>query len=67
MDASSMAVAAHTNKPAKGGKKSSVKDATVKPGSEWTLGLKRIYDSVLDEPLPDAFKDLLAKLDDQTP
>ncbi|GGD58346.1 hypothetical protein GRI62_01490 [Erythrobacter arachoides] len=30
---------------------------------EWTNGLKRLYDSVLDEPLPDAFADLLAKLD----
>lgn len=30
---------------------------------EWTTGLKRLYDSVLDEPLPDKFNDLLAKLD----
>jgi len=27
--------------------------------------LRKIYDSVLDEPLPDALKDLLSKLDDQ--
>lgn len=31
---------------------------------EWTTGLKRLYDSVVDEPLPDSFKDLLSKLDD---
>ncbi|MEL7444605.1 MAG: NepR family anti-sigma factor [Pseudomonadota bacterium] len=31
---------------------------------EWTDGLKQLYDSVVDEPLPDTFKDLLAKLDD---
>ncbi len=31
---------------------------------EWTSGLKRLYDSVLDEPLPDSFKDLLSKLDE---
>ena len=30
---------------------------------EWTSGLKRLYDSVLDEPLPDTFNDLLSKLD----
>lgn len=30
----------------------------------WTTGLKRLYDSVVDEPLPDSFKDLLSKLDD---
>lgn len=30
---------------------------------EWANGLKQLYDSVVDEPLPDMFKDLLAKLD----
>jgi hypothetical protein len=30
---------------------------------EWAAGLRRLYDSVVDEPLPDAFKDLLSKLD----
>ena len=30
----------------------------------WTSGLKQLYDSVVDEPLPDAFKDLLAQLDE---
>lgn len=30
---------------------------------DWANGLKKLYDSVVDEPLPDAFQDLLAKLD----
>jgi len=35
-----------------------------KPGDpEWAAGLKRLYDSVVEEPLPDAFTDLLKKLD----
>lgn len=38
---------------------------TAKPDEpEWTAGLKRLYDSVVEEPLPDSFKDLLSKLDD---
>jgi hypothetical protein len=32
---------------------------------EWAAGLKRLYDSVVEEPLPDAFKDLLSRLDDK--
>jgi hypothetical protein len=31
---------------------------------DWTDGLKRLYDSVVEEPLPDAFKELLSRLDD---
>lgn len=31
---------------------------------QWADGLKQLYDSVVDEPLPDSFKDLLSKLDD---
>jgi hypothetical protein len=30
---------------------------------EWAAGLKRLYDSVVDEPLPDSFNELLKKLD----
>ena len=33
-------------------------------GPEWAAGLKQLYDSVIEEPIPDAFKDLLSKLDD---
>lgn len=32
-----------------------------KPG--WADGLRTMYNSVLDEPLPDSFSDLLRKLD----
>jgi len=31
---------------------------------EWAEGLRQLYDSVVDEPLPDSFMDLLSKLDD---
>ena len=35
-----------------------------KRGPEWASGLKHLYDSVVEEPIPDAFKDLLSRLDD---
>jgi hypothetical protein len=57
-DNSRMAGAAKKGKPVKRGKDHA------KRGPEWTSGLKQLYDSVVEEPLPDAFKDLLAKLDD---
>nr|WP_272942462.1 NepR family anti-sigma factor [Novosphingobium sp. Rr 2-17] len=36
------------------------------PGGEpgWAGGLRKLYNSVVEEPLPDSFKDLLKKLDD---
>ncbi|EDL48451.1 NepR family anti-sigma factor [Erythrobacter sp. SD-21] len=30
---------------------------------EWANGLRQLYDSVVEEELPDSFKDLLAQLD----
>lgn len=30
---------------------------------EWADGLRKLYDSVVDEPLPDSFRDLLDQLD----
>lgn len=33
------------------------------PNPEWAHGLRRLYDSVVEEPLPDSFADLLDKLD----
>ncbi|WP_198152693.1 NepR family anti-sigma factor [Tsuneonella dongtanensis] len=34
------------------------------PGTPgWANGLRQLYDSVVEEPLPDTFKDLLSKLD----
>jgi hypothetical protein len=38
-----------------------------KRGPEWASGLKQLYDSVVDEPIPDSFKDLLSRLDDKRP
>ena len=31
---------------------------------DWADGLKQLYDAVVEEPLPDTFKDLLAQFDD---
>ena len=43
----------------------SVKQAKpAKPG--WASGLRQLYDSVVDEPLPDSFSDLLSKLDSKS-
>jgi hypothetical protein len=44
-------------------------DAPHRPGAkstkpEWAEGLKRLYDSVVEEPLPDSFARLLDQLDD---
>ncbi len=33
---------------------------------QWADGLKQLYDAVVDEPLPDSFKDLLSQLDDKS-
>ena len=54
-----MAGAANKDTPVK-----RAKSTDSEAGPEWTSGLKQLYDSVVDEPIPDAFKDLLAKLDD---
>lgn len=36
------------------------------PSPEWANGLRRLYDSVVDEPLPDSFNDLLAQFDEES-
>ena len=54
-----MAGAGRTGSPVKG-----KKQKTKQRGPDWASGLKQLYDSVIEEPVPDAFKDLLAKLDD---
>jgi len=41
-----------------------VKEGT-KKDADWATGLKRLYDSVVEEPMPDSFKHLLSKLDDE--
>lgn len=30
---------------------------------EWANGLRQLYEAVVDEPIPDSFRDLLSKLD----
>lgn len=35
-----------------------------RPKPEWADGLRQLYDTVLNEPLPDSFADLIAKLDE---
>jgi Anti-sigma factor NepR len=42
-------------------------DSSPPPGKEpgWADGLRQLYNSVVDEPLPDSFDDLLKKLDQQ--
>ena len=42
---------------------SSEKNAAPEP--EWAGGLRSLYDSVVEEELPDSFKDLLSKLDEE--
>lgn len=32
---------------------------------EWAAGLRQLYDSVVEEPLPDTFNDLLSKFDSE--
>jgi len=55
------------SEPSEQGRKGPPKSADAnKPANpEWADGLKRLYDSVVEEPLPDAFADLLSKLDDK--
>lgn len=43
--------------------KEGAKAPTELPG--WTNGLRQLYDQVVDEDLPDSFRDLLARLDDK--
>ncbi|MFZ9395723.1 MAG: NepR family anti-sigma factor [Erythrobacter sp.] len=51
-----------TGKPAARDNRATPKSAPVKP--DWADGLRALYDSVVHEPLPDSFRDLLDKLDD---
>ena len=46
------------------GRESAPRDAK---SPDWADGLKQLYDAVVEEPLPDAFKDLLDKLDENDP
>ncbi len=46
-------------------RKSAANDAADAPG--WADGLKQLYDSVVDEPLPDSFLELLDQFDEEEP
>ena len=48
----------------KGAHAAPAKPKDKQPQPAWANGLKKLYDSVVDEPLPDSFKDLLSRLDD---
>ncbi len=56
-----MATARDSGKMGRAGSTAQHRGKAEKP--EWADGLRQLYDSVVDEPLPDNFKDLLAKLD----
>ena len=47
--------------PAKPGE---TKDANPMSEPQWADSLRNMYDSVVDEPIPDSFKDLLAQFDE---
>lgn len=49
------------------GKKARSGDDAPRRAPEWADGLKQLYDSVVEEALPDAFKDLLDRLDEIDP
>ncbi|MGI8943663.1 MAG: NepR family anti-sigma factor [Qipengyuania sp.] len=36
-----------------------------KPAPGWANGLRELYDSVVEEDIPNSFKDLLSKLDEK--
>lgn len=61
-DVTGMAVAGRTGKPVKGRKQAPKR----RTDADWTSGLKQLYDSVIEEPIPDSFMDLLSKLDNRT-
>jgi hypothetical protein len=50
-----------------GGKTGEGKDGASRRPPEWADGLKQLYDSVVEEALPDSFKDLIDRLDAKSP
>ena len=46
-----------------GGSNGGGDDSAQQRPPEWADGLKQLYDSVVEEALPDSFKDLLDRLD----
>ena len=58
-------MAVNKDKGDKGSAKISASDKKDVTDAEWANGLRQLYDSVVDEELPDSFKDLLSKLDNK--
>jgi len=60
---------ASQEKPDKTGKPAIESDqaGTTADSPDWSHGLRQLYDSVVEEDLPDSFKELLDKLDDTEP
>ena len=52
---------------AQGGSNGEGRDGTRQRPPEWADGLKQLYDSVVEEALPDSFKDFLDQLDTVPP
>ena len=50
-----------------GGSNGGGDDSAQRRPPEWADGLKQLYDSVVEEALPDSFKDLLDRLDAMDP
>jgi hypothetical protein len=50
-----------------GGGRSGGSNAVQRRSPEWADGLKQLYDSVVEEDLPDNFRDLLDRLDQADP
>ena len=66
MEKASTDAAGRTGGRAGGKGKKTVKQNKTAENPGWASGLRQLYDSVVDEPLPDAFTDLLSKLDRKT-
>ena len=54
----------HTQTERGGPKDGQPQDSRQMDKPEWADSLRNLYDSVVDEPIPDSFKDLLSKLDE---
>ena len=50
-----------------GGRGKGSDDGSPPRSPEWADGLKQLYDSVVEEALPDTFEDLLDRLDELAP
>ena len=58
-------VLSHPNGQGAAGSKPGLPPVTRKDGEPgWAAGLRKLYNSVVDEPLPNSFDDILKKLDE---